>query len=183
MTKSKPKNISGKRGRPAGSRIYNEKQVLDALQLAGGVLSEAVGILKKKYGRSVSRRSLCRWINATPSLQEALMEIDEVRLDFVESIFWKKIESGDSTSLNFYLSTKGRARGYVRKTELATPEPLKVADEPSQVMPWREIFDELQLEPDGFEIVRKLVAAMKAVQKSQKQLTLTAVLGAQPVQP
>lgn len=55
------------------------------------------------------------WIEADEELQNAIDEIREELLDFVESKFFNLIRKGDKGAMIFFLKTIGKHRGYVEK--------------------------------------------------------------------
>ena len=127
---------TGEPGRPPGSTEFNEEQVKRALSMAGGNQAEARRVLKKLYGRAVSRSTISTYVKSSPALQQALAEIDEVKLDYVESLQWKRIEAGDVRCIHFYLAHKGKARGWGNsKVEVSGPEggPVPMTMDWSQV--------------------------------------------------
>ncbi|MDR3142731.1 MAG: hypothetical protein LBU37_13545, partial [Tannerellaceae bacterium] len=44
--------------------------------------------------------------------------IADIAIDFAESNLHKRIKEGDTTSIIFYLKTKGKKRGYIEKSEI-----------------------------------------------------------------
>ncbi|MBQ2788835.1 MAG: hypothetical protein IJE97_04305, partial [Thermoguttaceae bacterium] len=55
---------------------------------------------------------------------------EERALDFVESKMFQAIQNGDVRLIQFYLSTKGRKRGYAPKTDVETgPVVLQISQE------------------------------------------------------
>lgn len=98
---------------------YTKAQVAAALQESNGFQTEAARIL------GCSHTSVRRYLEKYPSLREVLEEQQEKLLDFAESKLIQAIKSGEIAAIIFYLKTKGRARGYVEKTELT----LRTLDE------------------------------------------------------
>ena len=64
------------------------------------------------------RRSFYRWRDKDPEFDRACEEITEEILDEAEVLLQKKMRENDTTSLIFFLKTKGKNRGYVEKKEL-----------------------------------------------------------------
>ncbi|MBE6244251.1 MAG: hypothetical protein E7108_01850 [Bacteroidales bacterium] len=65
----------------------------------------------------ITRKTFYSWKRKFAKLSEAIDDIDESKLDFAESKLMEHIDSGDVTSLIFFLKTKGKSRGYVEKVE------------------------------------------------------------------
>lgn len=65
----------------------------------------------------IARKAFYNWKNKDEKLREMLEEAEEALLDFAESKLMDNINKGDTTSLIFFLKTKGKRRGYVEKTE------------------------------------------------------------------
>jgi hypothetical protein len=103
---------TGKTGRPAGSTKFTLAQIERALIAAGGIYADACRELNRLYGRPCSRSAMTRYIDASPRLQEVLEAVDEAKLDYCESLNWKKIEGGDVRCLHYYMTHKGHARGW-----------------------------------------------------------------------
>lgn len=97
--KAKPKNI--------------KEEFLKAFHANRGIISmacEAVGI---------SRSTYYNWLQADSIFAEAVEDVREVQIDRVEGHLLNLIESGDTTATIFYLKTRGKARGYSERQELA----------------------------------------------------------------
>lgn len=62
---------------------------------------------------NISRTIWYRWREKHPGLDEMLKESEEALIDFAESKLMENINSGEVTSLIFFLKTKGKNRGYV----------------------------------------------------------------------
>ena len=66
-----------------------------------------------------------------PEYAQAVKDIENFALDFVESQLHKQIQKGEVSSTIFYLKTKGKSRGYIERqqTELTGRDggPIEVA--------------------------------------------------------
>lgn len=60
----------------------------------------------------ISRKKLVEYIDTNPLMQEAMSDIEDIVLDFVEAKLLQNVEKGDKTSINYYLNTQGVTRGY-----------------------------------------------------------------------
>lgn len=100
------KTNSRKRKRPA------LEVLLKVLEAKCGNLSETAKALK------VSRRSVYNWLNSSKNYKEAFDDHSEALIDFAESQLLKSIKKGSDTATIFFLKTKGKARGYVEKSEV-----------------------------------------------------------------
>ena len=92
-----------KRGR---SEVLNPTQLVSALWQVGGFLSYAAKSL------NVNISTVRRMIERYPEVADALDDIRNSRLDFVESKLMQKIEEGELTAIIFFLKTQGKSRGY-----------------------------------------------------------------------
>lgn len=66
---------------------------------------------------NITRKTFYQWREKYPKLNELLKEAEESIIDFAESKLLNNIQEGDTTSLIFFLKTKGKHRGYVEKVE------------------------------------------------------------------
>jgi hypothetical protein len=82
-----------------------KKKLLECLEQTFGVITAAC----KKAG--VSRASYYKWM-LEPEFKEAVEDVNEIILDFVESRLLNNIKSGSERSIEFFLKSKGRKRGY-----------------------------------------------------------------------
>lgn len=108
------------RQRGEQAEYFTVAQVRKALIEGRGVMAEAGRILKRR-GKPMSRRYVAEYVSRHPELQELLEEVNETHLDVVESRLFQQIEAGDPSQIRFFLSTRGRHRGYVRATEVSGP--------------------------------------------------------------
>lgn len=86
--------------------------IVRAIQSAQGFLSPAA----KACG--VARRTMERWVKEYPEAAEARREVKEELLDFTESILLQKIKEKDFASIQLYLMTQGKDRGYVKRVQV-----------------------------------------------------------------
>lgn len=104
----------------------NKKRFIEVLKKSRGIISSACESL------DMSRQTYYNWLDADSEFKEAVDDIQENAIDFVESKLMQKINGievmsakGDifevppsDTAIIFYLKTKGKKRGYVEKTEM-----------------------------------------------------------------
>ena len=70
----------------------------------------------KKVG--ISRQTFYNWINKNAEFKEAIEEIEEAKIDAVETMLMKQISKGNLGAIIFFLKTKGKKRGYVEKMQI-----------------------------------------------------------------
>jgi hypothetical protein len=95
--------------------LFTNEQLIAVLEANGGLISHAADKL------GIHRNSLSRWIKADPELEEATREMTEKLLDIAEANLITMLRQKQWDATKFYLSTKGRARGYGIKTEVTGP--------------------------------------------------------------
>jgi hypothetical protein len=88
-----------------------KKAMLESLEHHLGVVSLSVAAV------GISRSTHYKWIEEDEEYRNAVNDIGEGVIDFVESALHKRIKEGDTTSMIFFLKTKGKKRGYIEKTE------------------------------------------------------------------
>lgn len=95
-----------------GSNLYHAKQFVEAMPGTGGIIS------------TIAKRVGCDWqtarkyIRTMPTVQKAYDAECEAIIDMAESVVIKKIQSGDSADAKWYLTKKGKQRGYVDRQEI-----------------------------------------------------------------
>lgn len=117
MTESK------KRRRVEKSRKKQERPTSD--QRIKKQKKEALEYLRKTFGNvsltcekiGISRFAFYRWRDEDPEFNAAVEEINERTIDTVESQMLKGIQDGNARLIIFFLSTKGRGRGYGQTKE------------------------------------------------------------------
>lgn len=97
-------------------RNFKKKDVLDAIDGSYGIVS------------TVAAKLHCNWhtadeyIKKWPETLQALSDEEESKLDFVEGKAIKKINEGDGAMIRFYLTTKGKKRGFTYDEKLEADE-------------------------------------------------------------
>jgi len=83
-----------------------DEAILEAIKDSGGIMST----IARKLG--VTWHTADSWIRESGELMEALKDEKETILDMAESTLLKRIKEGDEQSAKWYLSKKGKLRGY-----------------------------------------------------------------------
>ena len=82
-------------------------------------LENSLGIVSTACNRSgISRSSFYKWYKEDEEFRKKVDEIDNVKLDYVETKLFKNIENEKEKSIIFYLQHKGHKRGYVQKQNI-----------------------------------------------------------------
>lgn len=89
-----------------------KKAMVAALKSTLGIVQTAT----EKVG--ITRQTHYNWLKEDESYREAVENISEIKLDFVESALFKKIQAGDTTAIIFAAKTLGKKRGYAEKIEV-----------------------------------------------------------------
>ena len=84
----------------------SKKAILEAIKDSGGIMSTIARRLDVTWHTADS------WIRESEKLMEALKDEKETILDMSESTLLKRIKEGDEQSAKWYLSKKGKMRGY-----------------------------------------------------------------------
>ena len=97
-----------------GKKEHNLKK--DALLQA---LENSLGIVSTACNRSgISRSSFYKWYKEDEEFRKKVDEIDNVKLDYVETKLFKNIENEKEKSIIFYLQHKGHKRGYIQRQNI-----------------------------------------------------------------
>ena len=89
-----------------------KKNLLEALEKSLGVVTTACKIV------DCNRSTFYKYYNGDSKFREAVDELQNMTLDFVESQLHKQIKAGNTTATIFYLKTKGKKRGFVERQEI-----------------------------------------------------------------
>ena len=93
-------------------RNLKKETLIQALESSLGIVSTACN----KCG--VSRSSFYKWYHEDEEFRQKVDEIDNLKLDFVESQLFKNIQNEKEKSIIFYLQHKGHKRGYIQKQNI-----------------------------------------------------------------
>lgn len=96
---------------PAGVTAGTKEAMLLALEKAMGIVSTAGRLA------GVARSTHYYWMKEDIDYADKVDELVNVAIDFAESKLHQKIQGGDTTSIIFFLKTKGKDRGYVERIE------------------------------------------------------------------
>ena len=82
-------------------------------------LENSLGIVSTACNRTgISRSSYYKWYKEDEEFRQKVDDIDNVKLDFVESKLFKNIENEKEKSIIFYLQHKGHKRGYIQRQNI-----------------------------------------------------------------
>ena len=95
-----------------------KEKFLKALKLNLGNISEGCKAI------NISRQTYYRWIDDDQDFESKCQNVSESLLDLAENRLLEKINDYDTTSIIFFLKTKGRKRGYQEKQELELTKPI-----------------------------------------------------------
>ena len=98
-----------------------KEAMLKALEKNLGIVTKSCRIV------GIDRTTHYLWMREDETYRAAVDEINDVALDFAESMLHTRMQAGDTTATIFFLKTKGKKRGYVERQEMEfTSEPVKV---------------------------------------------------------
>jgi hypoxanthine phosphoribosyltransferase len=95
-----------------------QEAMLKALQATLGVISAACDLT------GIARTTFYTWIKEDPEFKAAYEAMNNEALDFVESKLFERIRAGSDLLIKFFLSTKGKERGYVERHEVKNLDPI-----------------------------------------------------------
>lgn len=99
-------------------RRYNGNDKVDHEQITELLKAKAGNVTAVCQALNINRTTFYRWLEKDKELKRIVDEQQESLIDFAESRLFQNIKDGDTTSIIFYLKTKGRNRGYVEQTDL-----------------------------------------------------------------
>lgn len=128
-----------------------KEDFITALNQTGANISEACA----KTG--VPRSTFYLWRNMDDEFNQAVEDIGEAEIDFVESCLKKNIRAGDTTAQIFYLKTRGKKRGWSEKLQLQPVMPESEQPTP-QVVNAVEIKEAPAIErkPDKLAVLKRI---------------------------
>ena len=93
-------------------RNLKKETLLQALESSLGIVSTACN------RTGISRSSFYKWYKEDEEFRKKVDDIDNVKLDYVETKLFKNIENEKEKSIIFYLQHKGHKRGYIQKQNI-----------------------------------------------------------------
>jgi hypothetical protein len=130
-----------------------KKKVLEALEMCNGIVTAAC------LSCDMPRSTFYLWLKNDPEFKEAVEDIQEIAIDFVESKLFEKIngvvvkgkgeyKEGEDppvyeippsdTAIIFYLKTKAKKRGYIERTEVSGPNGNAIPIETKNIVEFRD---------------------------------------------
>jgi hypothetical protein len=109
---------------PVLPQTFRVEHVAEALRKGAGITSIAAAAL------GCTAMTVRNYLKRYPELREVVEEAVEDTLDLAESTLIAAIDTGDFNAVRFYLETKGKHRGFTRRTEVTGPggQPIEVTD-------------------------------------------------------
>jgi hypothetical protein len=89
-----------------------KKEMIEALKKSLGVVTNACN----KVG--INRSTHYDWLKDDEEYKAAVLDIEDIAIDFVESKLHQSINNVSDTAIIFYLKTKAKKRGYIERQEL-----------------------------------------------------------------
>jgi hypothetical protein len=108
-----------------GSR-YTAQDFIDAIPGTGGIISA----IARKVG--CDWKTADSWVHDFPTVKRAYDAECETMLDLAESTVLKAIKDGDTADAKWYLTKKGKRRGYGDSLELAGKDGGPIQTESTQ---------------------------------------------------
>jgi hypothetical protein len=84
---------------------------IDNLKASGGIICVAC------ESTGINRSTYYRWRESDKDFADAVDEVMEAQIDFVESKLMELVNAHDTTATIFYLKTKGKKRGWTEKQQ------------------------------------------------------------------
>lgn len=96
------------------------EKIIKAIHKAHGLITTAAN------DAGVSPKTIYRYAEEFPSVQEAIDNAREELYDTAESKIYEKIKDGDTTMLIFFAKTRMKDRGYVERQEIDIPKEIPI---------------------------------------------------------
>ena len=88
------------------------KEMIDALIKHKGNVTRAAEEI------DMNRENHYYWCHNDPEYKKAVDRVQEVALDFAEGKLFDGMDDMNMTAVIFYLKTRGKARGYIERSEI-----------------------------------------------------------------
>lgn len=104
-----------------GKDLYHAGQFIEAIKNSAGIVT------------TIAQRVGCTWhtarryIDTHPTVAKAYSDECETLTDVAEAKLFGQINKGEMWAVKYYLSTKGKDRGYTQRTEHTGPDGAPLA--------------------------------------------------------
>jgi len=132
---------------------FDREDVAAAIIVSQGNLSDAAKLLKR------ARRSLENFICRDAALVDLRTDLWEASIDHIEKLYIHKALGGDAQALRFFLTTKGKERGYVTRNEATGKDGAALIETP--------IMSEEQLKNLSEDEINQLMGLVDKAQGSE----------------
>lgn len=155
-----------------------KRMFIDNLKNSGGIICLAC------ENTGINRSTYYRWREADAEFAEAVDEVMEAQIDFVESKLMELVNAHDTTATIFYLKTKGKKRGWTEKQQPivainAEPQPdlsLPTLPAPEEIAKVAKVTVTKRIKNKKDYIVKLLKQQGKYTAELSMQVTITAQL-------
>ncbi|MBO4234076.1 hypothetical protein FO675_07140 [Riemerella anatipestifer] len=114
--------------------MTTEEKILHNKELLLSCLKDTLGIVNSACIKAgIARDTYYRWYRADKEFRRRADDITETQIDVAEASLLRKIKDGDTTSIIFYLKTRGKDRGYMEK-QIIEAEVNTTIKNPEQVL-------------------------------------------------
>jgi len=103
-----------------------EENLAFVLKKNRGLIGPSIDMLRDKFQLTISRQAIYKRIQANNDLKQIIHSASEDLLDVAESKLSIAINRGDMRAITFYLSRKGKSRGYIEKIENEQVNPVEI---------------------------------------------------------
>lgn len=101
-----PLNFSTGDGIRSVETLPNKYALLEAMEKTLGIVTQACKIT------NINRGTYYNYYNNDENFKNAIDELFNVQMDYVEEKLFEKIKEGSESSIQFYLKYRGSKRGY-----------------------------------------------------------------------
>ena len=123
-----PEQKAEKEPVPSTRERRNMDRLLEAMTKSLGNVTIACN------GANLSRQAHYSYMDKYDSYKKEIEEIKEMAIDFVEGKLFSQIKADDTTSIIFFLKTRGKSRGYSERFEIESKEVDEFTDERVRVI-------------------------------------------------
>jgi len=108
------------------TKIY-KKKMLEAMYKTGSSVSKSCELV------GVGRTTYYSWLEKDPDFKQAVLDMAEAKIDYVEDKLFALIAAKNVTAIIFYLKTQAKQRGYVERSELTGAGGAPLNDNPNNL--------------------------------------------------